>query len=125
MNAIEVLIDGETIGVYVPPEGSSISAMLANIPRTYARIQLFTSNDSEDWRWQLPDIKPGQTIAFRFVAASPGSGVPPNSIKPRDPREVAENKKLAGEAYARARKKMAAEKRRSAKGKSARRASKS
>jgi hypothetical protein len=114
MNALEVLINGKRIGIYVPPAGSSFGAMVGNIPGTYMRAHIMTSNDAESWQWQLPNIKPGQLISFRQVKAPVGSGVPPPFVRPRDPREVAENKREAKKLYARARKEMAARKRKKA-----------
>lgn len=114
MNALEVLINGKRVGIYVPPAGSSFGAMVGNIPRTYMRAHIMTSNDAESWQWQLPNIKPGQLISFRQVRAPVGSGVPPQFVRPRDPREVAEKEREAKKLYARARKEMAARKRKKA-----------
>jgi len=114
MNALEVSIDGKRVGVYVPPEGSTFAAMVANIPRTYMRAHIITGNDIERWQWQLPDIKPGQRISFRLIAAPVGSGVPPQFVRPHDPREVEENKREARKMYAKAKREMAARKRKRA-----------
>jgi len=110
MNALEVLINGKRIGIYVPPEGSSFAAMVGNIPRTYMRAHIMTGNDAESWQWQLPDIKPGQLISFRQIKAPTGSGVPPQFARPRDPGEVAENEREAKKLYAKAKREMAARK---------------
>jgi hypothetical protein len=114
MNALEVLINGKRVGIYVPPEGSSFGAMVGNVPRTYMRAHIMTRYDAESWQWQLPDIKPGQLISFRQVKAPVGSGVPPQFIRSRDPREVAENKREAKKLYAKAKRDMAARKRKKA-----------
>ena len=114
MNALEVSIDGKRVGIYVPPEGSTFAAMVGNIPRTYMRAQIMTGNDSESWQWQLPDIKPGQRISFRLIEAPDGSGVPPQFVQPRNPQEVEANKKEAGKIYAKAKREMAARKRKKA-----------
>ena len=114
MNAVEVLIDGKRVGIYVPPEDASFGAMVGNIPRRYMRAHIMASNDAESWQWQLPDIKPGQVISFRQVKAPLGSGVPPQFVRPRDPLEVAENKREAKKLYAKAGKEMAARKRKKA-----------
>jgi hypothetical protein len=114
MNALEVLINGKRVGVYVPPEGCSFAAMVGNIPRTYMRAHIMTGNDSESWQWQLPDIKPGQLISFRLVEAPVGSGVPPQFVRARDPKEVEENKREARKLYAKAKREMAARKRKKA-----------
>jgi hypothetical protein len=111
MNAVEVSIDGERIGVYVPPAGGHFSAMVGNIPRTYMRAHIMSGNDSEDWQWQLPDVQPGQTISFRLVEAAPSAGVPPQFVRPRHPRDVARCEREGKKLYARARKELAARKR--------------
>jgi hypothetical protein len=114
MNALEVSIDGKRIGIYVPPEDSTFAAMVGNIPRTYMRAHIMTGNDSESWQWQLPDIKPGQRISFRLIEAPIGSGVPPQFVRPRDPKEVEANKREAAKLYAKAKREMAARKRKKA-----------
>jgi hypothetical protein len=114
MNALEVSINGKHIGVYVPPEGCTFAAMVRNIPRKYMRAHIMTGNDAERWQWQLPNIKVGQRISFRLVKAPVGSGVPPQFVRPRDPREVAENKREARKLYAKAKREMAARKRQKA-----------
>jgi hypothetical protein len=112
MNALEVLINGKRVGIYVPPNGTPFFASLGNIPRKSMRANIMTGTDAESWQWQLPDIKPGQLISFRQVKAPIGSGVPPQFVRPRDPREVAENKREAKKLYAKAKREMTARKRR-------------
>jgi|SRR5215204_45845 len=102
MKALEVSIDGKVVGVFVPPDGETFSAGLANIPKTYMRAQVFSGNDLEHWQWQLPDVQEGQVISFRMIEAEREVGIPPHRVSKRDPGEVAENKKLAKEAYERA-----------------------
>jgi hypothetical protein len=114
MNALEVLINGKQVGVYVPPEGCTFAAMVGNIARTHMRAHIMTGSDSESWQWQLPDIKPGQLISFRLVEAPLGSGVPPQLVRPRDPKEVEENRREARKAYAKAKREMAGRKRKRA-----------
>jgi hypothetical protein len=114
MNALEVLINGQRVGVYVPPEGCTFTAMVGNIPRTYMRAHIMTGSDSERWQWQLPDIEPGHLISFRLVEAPVGTGVPPQFVHPRDPKEVEENRREARKAYAKAKKEMATRKRKRA-----------
>ncbi|HEX7297230.1 MAG TPA: hypothetical protein VF251_15875 [Pyrinomonadaceae bacterium] len=63
------------------------------------RAEVFASNDAELWQWQLPDIQEGQIISFRLIDADGEAGVPPHRVTKRDPEEVAENKRLAEEAY--------------------------
>lgn len=112
MKALEVSMDGELVGVYVPPSGASFTAMVGNIPQKYMRAQILTSTDEESWQWQLPDIQPGHTISFRMTEAVAGSGIPPQFVRPRDPGEVAETKKAAAKAYAKAKLKMKSKRRR-------------
>jgi hypothetical protein len=114
MNALEVLINGKRVGVYVPPEGCSFAAMVGNVPRTYMRAHIMTGTDSESWQWQLPDIKPGQLISFRLVEAPVGSGVPPQFVRPRDRKEVEQNSKEAKKAYAKSKRETAARMRKQA-----------
>ncbi len=114
MNALEVSIGRKRIGIYVPPEGCSFAAMVGNVPRKYMRAHIMTGNDAERWQWQLPNIKPGQRISFRLVKAPVGSGVPPQFIRPREPKEVEENRREARKLYAKARREMAARNRRRA-----------
>ena len=103
VKALEVSIDGKLVGNYVPPAGKTFSAMLANVPKTYMRAQVFSGGpDSETWQWQLPDIEEGQVLAFRMIEAPEDSGVPPHRITKRDPREDEEDKRLAKKAYANA-----------------------
>jgi hypothetical protein len=106
-----VLINGKRVGVYVPPAGCTFSAMVGNIPRTYMRAHIMTGNDSENWQWQLPDIRHGQLISFRLVKAPVGSGVPAQFVRPRDSREVERTRKAAQTAYAKVRREMAAKRR--------------
>lgn len=114
MNALEVLIDGQSIGVYVPPEGASFAAMVGNIPCKYMRAQVMTSTDQESWQWQLPDIQPGQVISFRLIEALPGSGVLPQFVESRDPQEVAETRKKAAKFSAKAKREMPSRQRKKA-----------
>lgn len=106
MKALEVLIDGQPIGVYVPPEGETFAAMVGNIPRKYMRAHILTGTDKESWQWQLPDIHPGQVISFRMIEAPAGSGIPPQFVRSRDPKEVAKGKREAAKLYAKAMKEM-------------------
>jgi hypothetical protein len=111
VNALEVSIDGKRIGIYVPPDGCPFAAMVGNIPRVYMRAHIMTSNDAESWQWQLPDIKPGQRISFRQIEAPTGSGVPPQFVRSRDPREVEKCKREGRRLYTKVGQEMAAKKR--------------
>src|SRR3972149_4996358 len=80
MKALEVCIDGQVVGLYVPPAGKTFAAMLGNIPRTYMRAHVTSGTDEESWKWQLPDVKEGQVISFRGISRSLSSrGAPPRS----------------------------------------------
>lgn len=104
MKALEVLLNGKVIGLYVPPEDECFSVMMANIPRTYMRAQVASGNQTESWYWQLPDINENDIIAFRLVEANGRAGVPPQRIEPKDPKETAALKRKAAKAWARAKK---------------------
>jgi len=106
MKALEVLINSEVVGLYVPPEGECFGVMLANVPRTYMRAHVTSGNRTEDWFWQLPDVKEGETISFRLVEAADRAGVPPQERKPKDPKEQKRLKQLAAKAWAKAKKSM-------------------
>ena len=99
MKALEVLIDGKVIGLFVPPRGFTFAAMIGNVPRRYMRAHIMSSNETENWQWPLPDVKKGQEISFRMVEAKTGSGTPPHFISPRQPTEVLETRRLAAKAY--------------------------
>src|ERR1700688_4299410 len=81
MKALEVSIDGEVIGMFVPPRGSAFVAMVGNVPRRYMRAHIMSGNETEDWQWQLPDVKKGSIISFRMVEAQTGSGIPPHFVR--------------------------------------------
>ena len=45
--ALQASIDGEVIGVYVPPDGSPFAAMLGNIPKSYMRAHIMSATHVE------------------------------------------------------------------------------
>ena len=106
MKALEVLVNGKAIGLYVPPEGECFSAIVANIPRTYMRAQVMSGSKTESWQWQLPDINEGETIAFRLVEANGRAGVPPQRIEPKVAKKTKALKRKAAKAWTRAKKEM-------------------
>ena len=106
MKALEVLVNGKAIGLYVPPEGECFSVILANVPRTYMRAQVMSGSKTENWQWQLPDINEGETITFRLVEANGRTGVPPQRIKPKDAKKTKTLKRKAAKAWTRAKKEM-------------------
>jgi hypothetical protein len=89
MKALEVSVDGKAIGIFVPPEGKPFVAGVGNIPGSYMRAHIMSGNDTECWRRQLPDVNEGQTISFRMIEAEPGSGIPPQYVRQREPEEIA------------------------------------
>jgi hypothetical protein len=109
MKALEVSVDGNVIGIFVPPAGESFLAEIGSIPRSYMRAHIMSADEHESWQWQLPDISEGQTISFRRIEAEPGSGVPPHDVRQRNPEEIAELRRLAAEGFARAMKESEAE----------------
>ena len=70
MKALEVLINVEVVGLYVPAEGECFGVMLANVPRTYMRAHVTSGNETENWFWQLPDIKEGETISTKTAQSA-------------------------------------------------------
>ena len=85
----------------MPPKGV-FAAHVGNVPYRYMRAHIMAFSDTESWRWQLPDVAEGQTISFRMIEAVSGSGVPPQYVRKRDAEEIAENRRMAEECYARA-----------------------
>lgn len=106
MKALEVLINGEVVGLYIPPEGECFGVMLANVPRTYMRAHVSPGNKTEHWDWQLPDVQEGETISFRLVEAADRTGVSPQKVTPKDPKERKRIKQLAAKAWTKAKKEM-------------------
>ena len=106
MKALEVLVNGKAIGLYVPPEGECFSVILANVPRTYMRAQVMSGSKTENWQWQLPDINEGETIAFRLVETNGRAGVPPQRIEPKSPKKTKALKRKAAKAWTHAKKAM-------------------
>ncbi|MDY7026417.1 MAG: hypothetical protein SVC26_08795 [Pseudomonadota bacterium] len=100
--SLEVKIDGEVVGVFVPPDENCIGVMLGNVPIAYMRCQIASGNDAESWYWQLPGIQEGQEISFKLIEATAEDGVPPARIEAKDPEQVAERKAAAREAYKKA-----------------------
>jgi hypothetical protein len=109
MKALEVSIDGQVIGIFVPPPGEPFVATAGNIPRSYMRAHVMSGDRSESWQWQLPDVNEGQSISFRMIEAAPGSGVPPQYVRQRDPEEIEESKRMAAECLEQAMKEREAE----------------
>ena len=49
------------------PKGATFRFMLANVPLDHARAFVMAANDKEKWHWQLPDLHPGEELAFHIV----------------------------------------------------------
>jgi hypothetical protein len=112
MKALRVMVDGDLVGIFVPPEGGSFVARVGNIPRRYMRVHISAGTLEESWHWQLPDVQPNQTISFQMIEAELGTGVEPHQIRQTHPDEVEQIKKLAPVLMAKAFEEQAAEKRR-------------
>jgi hypothetical protein len=112
MKALEVLVNGEFVGLYVPPEGECFGVVLGNVPRTYMRAQVSAGSKTESWYWQLPDIKEGETISFRLVEAAGREGVPPQRRVSNDPIEQKRIKQAAAKAWAKAKRQISTKKNR-------------
>jgi hypothetical protein len=110
MKALEVLLDGEVLGTFVPPKGGSFVASVGNIPRRYMRAHIRAGTLKERWQWQLPDIQEGQLIAFRMVEAKSGTGVTPHRVRKVDRAESEEFEKMFPVLMSRAAEQLAAEK---------------
>jgi hypothetical protein len=102
VKALEVSIKGKIVGIYVPAKGHTFCAMIANVPKSYMRAQVISGSDSENWYWQLPDIKEGQVISFKMIEATADDGVPPQRVVEKDPEAVNENKLQAKKLYKKA-----------------------
>jgi hypothetical protein len=87
--AIDVAIDGKTIGVCVPPAGGSFVVFVGNIPRSHMRVQVLSGTETESWSWQLADVRPGEALTLRMIKAPVGAGLAPGRISPREPRVAA------------------------------------
>lgn len=106
MKALEVLVNGKAVGLYIPSEGECFSVIVANVPRTYMRAQVMSGNKTENWYWQLPDINEGETITFRLVEADGRAGVPPQRIVPKNAKQTKAFKRKAAKAWGRTKKEM-------------------
>jgi hypothetical protein len=100
--AIEVLIDGERVGLLQARGGNPVGVSVGNIPRDHMRVWATGSDDTETWYWQMPDVADGQMVSFRVVEIEDNEISKPYQIEKRDPEEVAENKRIAKEMYKKA-----------------------
>jgi hypothetical protein len=115
MKALEVLLDGEVLGTFIPPKGGWFVASVGNIPRTYMRANIRAGTLKERWQWQLPDIQEGQLVAFRMVEAKPATGVTPHRVRKVNRAESEEFEKMFPVLMSRAAEEPAAEKNRTLK----------
>ena len=111
MKALEVIVDGKVLGTFAPPKGGWFVATVGNIPRKYMRADIRAGARKERWQWQLPDIQPGQTIAFRMVDAAAGTGIAPQRVRRVDRAEAEEFEKMFPVLMSRLANELAAEKR--------------
>jgi len=95
--AIEVLINGKRVGVLQARGGSPVGGMVGNIPSDHMRVYAHGSDDHETLHWQMPDIPDGETVLFRVIDVEESEVSKPYKVKKRDPKEVAENKRIARE----------------------------
>jgi hypothetical protein len=82
MKALEVLIDGVSIGVFVPSSDATFAAALYNGPEEsmVARVSCRGSSElSEGW---LPTVRSGQRISFRMIDSPIKGGPEPQIIPP-------------------------------------------
>ncbi len=93
VNAVEVVLDGAPVGIFVPPLGQPFTVFVGNIPRSYMRVQVVSGTKHESWSWQLPDVRLGQVLTLRMVEAPVGSGRPPR-ISPRSTQRQGTTRKL-------------------------------
>jgi hypothetical protein len=115
MKALEVLLDGKVLGIFVPPKGGSFVASVGNIPGKYMRANIRAGTLKERWQWQLPDIQEGQVIAFRMVQAEPGTGMTPHRVRHVDRAESEEFEKMFPVLMSKVADELAAEKKRTPK----------
>ena len=100
--AIEVLVDGERVGVLQARNGNPVAVTVGNIPKDHMRVWAHGSDDEETWYWQMPDVYDGQTVSFRVIESDSLEISKPYEVEERDPEEVADIKRRAREGYQRA-----------------------
>ena len=64
---IDVWVNGKKWCRCAAPEGGTFTAVVGNVPRTYARSFCMAGNENESWHWQFADLKPGDKVTFRLV----------------------------------------------------------
>ena len=97
--AIEVLVNGERVGILQARDGKPVGVTVGNVPRDHMRVWATGSDDHETWHWQMPDIPDGDEVSFRVIDALETEISKPYQIERRDPKEVEESKKRAKDMY--------------------------
>ncbi len=82
MKALEVLIDGISVGVFVPPSGTAFVASLCNGPQESIVARVSCTGSSELSKWCIPTIRGGQRISFRMIDSPVNDGPQPQIIQP-------------------------------------------
>jgi hypothetical protein len=79
MKALEVLIDGISIGVFVPPSGAAFVASLHEGPQESIVARVSCTGSSE--LWCLPTVRGAQRISFRMIDSPISDGPEPQIIQ--------------------------------------------
>jgi hypothetical protein len=81
MKALEVLIDGISIGVFVPPLGAGFVAGLTNGAEETIEAEVSCTGSKRSLSWHLPAIRNGQRISFKMVESPVSGGTEPQIIR--------------------------------------------
>lgn len=80
MNALEVLIDGISVGVFVPPSGDTFAVSLCNGPQEDSIVARVVSGSPSEWC--LPAVRYGQRISFRMIDSPAHDGPDFQIVRP-------------------------------------------
>ncbi|MFA7335494.1 MAG: hypothetical protein WC028_01815 [Candidatus Obscuribacterales bacterium] len=80
MKALEVLIDGISVGVFVPSLGDTFAFSLCNGPQEDSIVARVVSGSPSEWC--LPTVRYGQRISFRMIDSPAHDGPQPQIIQP-------------------------------------------
>ena len=81
MKALEVLIDGISSGVFVPPLGAVFAASLCYGSDDKSMVASVSCTGSST-KWCLPTVRGGQRISFRMIDTPAHDGPEPQIIRP-------------------------------------------
>lgn len=81
MKSLEVLIDGISVGVFVPPLGATFAFSLCNGPQEDSIVARVSCGSSSQ-KWCLPAVRFGQRISFRMIESPVNDGPQPQIIQP-------------------------------------------